>query len=71
MRRSCAVIGVLRSSYYYRSRRADDRLLRVRIRDLAESRRRFGYRRLHVMLLREGWEINHTSEYTEYTARKG
>lgn len=38
----------------YRSRRAPDTVLRVRLRDLANERRRFGYRRLFVLLRREG-----------------
>jgi putative transposase len=33
--------------------------LRMRIKELAESRVRYGYRRLHVLLQREGWQINH------------
>lgn len=53
-RRACAVIGVDRSSVRYRSRRPDDEALRERMRDLAAERRRFGYRRLHVLLRREG-----------------
>jgi transposase InsO family protein len=38
----------------YRSRRAPDTVLRGRLRDLANGRRRFGYRRLFVLLRREG-----------------
>ena len=43
----------------YRSRRAGDTDVRLRIRELARRRRRFGYRRLHVLLRREGWRMNH------------
>ncbi len=53
-RRACDVIGVERSSVRYRSRRPDDAALRERMRDLAAERRRFGYRRLHVLLRQEG-----------------
>src|SRR5215204_2216716 len=53
-RRACAITAVDRSMVRYRSRRPDDAVLRNRIRELAAERRRFGYRRLHVLLRREG-----------------
>lgn len=43
----------------YRSRRPDDSELRSRVRAIAEQRRRFGSPRIHVMLKREGWRVNH------------
>ena len=43
----------------YRSRRPDDAPLRARLRELAVQRRRFGYRRLHILMLREGLTMNH------------
>lgn len=58
-RRACAVIGSDRSSVRYRSRRPDDGAIRARLRALAALRRRFGYRRLHVLLGREGVRLNH------------
>lgn len=58
-RRACKALGVDRSSTRYRHRRPDDGDLRVRLRDLAAQRRRFGYRRLHVLLKREGLQMNH------------
>ena len=42
----------------YRSRRAGDAAVRLRIRELAAQRRRFGYRRLHLLLTREGYHMN-------------
>lgn len=57
-RRACATIGADRKSVRYRSHRADDAAVRVRLRELASIRRRFGYRRLHVLLLREGIMMN-------------
>jgi putative transposase len=51
-RRACTVIAADRKTIRYRSRRPDDAALRVRIRELAAERRRFGYRRLHVLLPR-------------------
>jgi transposase InsO family protein len=53
-RRACAVIAADRKSVRYRSRRPGDTELRARLRDLANQRRRFGYRRLFVLLRREG-----------------
>jgi len=58
-RRACQAIGTDRSSVRYRSRRADDGLIRSRLREIAAIRRRFGYRRLHILLLREGIALNH------------
>lgn len=56
-----------RSSYYYRSRRKDDVALRMKLKELATVRVRFGYRRLHVLLRREGWVVNHKKVYRLYT----
>ena len=58
-RRACNVLGVDRTSMRYRSRRPDDAVLRARMRDLAAQRRRFGYRRLRILLDREGTRMNH------------
>lgn len=58
-RRACQTLGVDRSSARYRRRRPDDGAIRVRLRELAAARRRFGYRRLHILLRREGTVMNH------------
>ena len=58
-RRACRVIGADRTSIRYCRRRPDDTAIRLRLRELAASRRRFGYRRLHVLLEREGTHLNH------------
>lgn len=58
-RRACLILGVDRSSIRYHSRRPDDAEARRRLRTLAAERRRFGYRRLGVMLEREGMAMNH------------
>ena len=55
-----------RSTYYYRSRKKDDRALRMRLKELAYSRPRYGYRRLTVLLQREGWPVNHKRIYRIY-----
>jgi putative transposase len=57
-RRACAVVGADRKSMRYRSCRAEDDDLRSRLRELAQQRRRFGYRRLHILLRRDGITIN-------------
>ncbi|MGI4733370.1 MAG: IS3 family transposase [Janthinobacterium lividum] len=57
-RRACAVVGADRTSMRYRSCRADDGDLRSRLCELAQQRRRFGYRRLHILLRRDGVTIN-------------
>jgi putative transposase len=58
-RRACGLIGLGRSTMRYRPRAADDGALRQRLAELARERSRFGYRRLHVLLRREGHVVNH------------
>jgi putative transposase len=55
-----------RSSYYYESSPQDEEALRQALREKAAQRRRFGYRRLHVLLRREGWNDNHKRVYRVY-----
>ncbi|WP_371130868.1 IS3 family transposase [Phenylobacterium sp.] len=57
-RRACRVIGSDRASVRYQATRPDDGDLRERLKALAQERRRFGYRRLHVLLRREGQVVN-------------
>lgn len=57
-RRACAILGVDRSMVRYQSRRPDDRAIRERLRALAHERRRFGFRRLGILLRREGIVMN-------------
>jgi putative transposase len=57
-RRACQALGIDRSTVRYRSRRPDDGAVRLRIRELAQVRRRFGYRRLHFLLRKEGVHMN-------------
>ena len=58
-RRACSTLGTDRTSVRYRSTRPDDAALRSRLRELASQRRRFGYRRLHILMTREGLVMNH------------
>ncbi len=53
-RRACRVIDADRTSVRYRSSRDDDAGLRDKLGELPNQRRRFGYRRLHILLRREG-----------------
>jgi putative transposase len=59
-RRACRLVGIARSVVEREPKRARDHArLRERLRTLAGERRRFGYRRLHELLRREGWKANH------------
>ena len=50
----------------YRSQAKDQSALRIRIRDFATSRVRYGYRRIQILLQREGWKVNHKRVYRLY-----
>ena len=65
-RRACRVVGVNRSTCRYHARAGQDGALLKRLRQLAAERPRFGYRRLHVLLRREGWAVNHKRVYRLY-----
>ncbi len=65
-RRACQVLTAPRSSCRYRSVADEQAALRMRLRDLAAARVSYGYRRLHVMLQREGWTVNHKRVYRLY-----
>lgn len=58
VRRACQAIPAPRSTYNYRSVRPDQSILRKRIREIAETRVRYGYRRIFILLRREGWRVN-------------
>ena len=58
-RRACRVLNADRSSIRYKSVRPPDDAIRKRLRELAGERRRFGYRRLHWLMRREGFALNH------------
>lgn len=66
VRRACVASGFSISSIVYKSRRSSQEALRGRIRELAAVRISYGYRRLHVLLRREGWPINAKRVYRLY-----
>jgi len=70
-RRACRLLGIDRRSFRYRSRRGpENEKLRGRLRELAEVRRRFGYKRLYILLRREGWLVNLKRVYRIYVEEK-
>jgi putative transposase len=69
-RRACRLLGLAPKTYRYRARRPDDAALRARLRALASERRRFGYRRLHILLSREGLLVNHKRLFRLYREEK-
>lgn len=58
-RRACTIVGLCRSSCRYQAIPKNEEEIRLRLRELAEKRRKFGAPRLHTMLRREGYLINH------------
>ena len=69
-RRACKAIGCCRMTIRYETIRPDDGALRDRMKAIAHERRRFGYRRLHVMLGREGFVVNHKRLFRLYREEK-
>lgn len=68
--RACGLVGLAPKVFRYRTRRSDDGVLRTRLVALAALRRRFGYRRLHLLLKREGFKVNHKRLYRIYREEK-
>ncbi len=67
VRRACRAVRLSRSVWAYRSIRDEQAVLRQRIKDIAEARIRYGYKRVHVMLRREGIHVNHKRVYRLYS----
>jgi putative transposase len=65
-RRACRLVGLARSTCQYQPRRDVSTPLREQLRVLAEQRRRFGYRRLTILLRREGLRVHHKRVYRLY-----
>ena len=69
-RRACSIIGADRSPMRHGHRRADDAATRTRLKELAAERRRFGWRRLKLLLEREGIPMNHKKLRRLYTEER-
>lgn len=67
-RRACGLIGIGESSYRYQSTRTAVPELKELLLQLAVERPRYGYRRLHVLVRREGFAVNHKRIYRLYRA---
>lgn len=65
-KRACALAGIDPRVYRRVSKRSADTDLRDRLKELPSERRRFGYRRLHILLKREGWVVNWKKLYRIY-----
>jgi putative transposase len=66
IRRACRVLLVDTSTYHYKPRRRGQADLEKRIKEICEARVRYGYRRVQVMLRREGVQLNHKRTYRIY-----
>ena len=64
--RACGLVGITRWINQYQSRRDPQDQLRQRLREVAGNRPRYGYRRLTVLLRREGWKVNTKRVYRIY-----
>jgi putative transposase len=66
IRRACRVLEFDTSTFHDKSRRPDQAGIEARIKDICATRVRYGYRRVHVMLKREGWNVNMKRTYRIY-----
>lgn len=66
IRRACATLKVDTSLYHYKSKRGEQAELKTRIKEIAQTRVRYGYRRVHILLRREGWLVNPKRIYRLY-----
>ena len=65
-RKACRLLKFWRGSHRYVAHPKDDRFLRMKIREIAQKRPRYGYSRIHVLLRREGWLVNRKRVYRIY-----
>ena len=66
VRRAASLVQIARSSFYYVAHPRDDRAERMRIVDIAKTRVRYGMWRIHTLMRREGWLINHKKTHRIY-----
>ncbi len=69
-RRACRIVGLSRSVAQYHLRRIEPAGLREKMLDLARQRPRFGCPRIHILLRREGFEVNHKRVHRMYCEEK-
>jgi putative transposase len=70
-RRACSLVGILRSSYRYGPHPRDDDALVEKLKSVSTGKRiRFGYRRAHAQIAREGWHVNHKRVYRLWQKHK-
>jgi putative transposase len=69
IRKTCAAIKLSRETYFYRSTAKDSTVLVLRMKEITQTRVHYGYRRVHVMLKREGFKDNHKRVYRLYKAQ--
>jgi len=65
-RRACQLVGANRTSVRYVSHKTEEELLQEKITSIAHEKRRYGYRPIHVLLKREGVNINHKKLFRVY-----
>ena len=65
-RRACKILKIHRNQFRMKSTKDRQEFLRMRIKEIAKVRFKFGYRRIHILLRREGWKINHKRVYRIY-----
>lgn len=65
--RACGLVGISRWLFRYESQRTDDAGLTERAKEMAAVKRRYGYRRIHILLGREGWQLNHKRAWRLYS----
>lgn len=65
--RACGLVGISRSLFAYESKRTGDVALTERMKEMAALKRRYGYRRIHILLRREGWQTNHKRVWRLYS----
>jgi putative transposase len=68
--RGCKAVQMYRSTYRYTSKADNQNLLRMRIKDIASKRVRYGYKRIHILSKRESWQINHKHVYRLYREKE-
>lgn len=66
IQKACCVVELYRSAWYYRQHRREDQSVRARIKEIAVTRVRYGYNRIHILLRREGWRDNRKRVYRIY-----